>query len=219
MVEKSAYFFLGDDFLSKERKVDIIKKELLKDDAALFDLEVLQGKESTPRQLSEVFKRLPAVSKVRLIIIKDIERLNASCKVQLLSFLKNPFPKIYLVLETNNFDIKDSFLVQLSHLCRVVNFQKGRPLDVFSLSQAVASKKSIEALSMLSRLILAGEKSQKILGILLWQWKKIEPRLSKREFRQGLDMLLETDLFIKRGLLKPDLALELLVARLSLSSA
>lgn len=218
MVEKSAYLFLGEDFLSKERKVDIIKKELLKGNASLFDLEILPAKELDSRKLSESFARLPAFSKSRLIIIKAVDRLNASCRQQLISFLKKPLSKISLVLETDKFDSKDGFIFQLCRLCRVVNFQKGRPSDVFSLGSAVSRKQPVDALRILSQLLLSGEKPQKILGVLIWQWKKIELDLSRTEFRRGLEMLLETDLNIKRGRLKPDFALELLVTKLCLSS-
>ena len=218
MVEKSAYLFLGEDYLSKERKVEIIKKEVLKGDAVPFDLEILSGKDLDPRQLSESFKRLPAVSKNRLIIIKEVDRLSSLCKNQLIAYLKKPFAGIHLVLDTDRFDTKDSFVQQLSHLCRVVAFQKSRPLDVFSLCRAVVRKDAPEALKTLSQLLLSGEKPQKILGLLLWQWKKIQPSLSKKEFRNGLDILLEADLAIKKGRLKPDLAMELLVTKLSLAS-
>lgn len=219
MVEKPAYLFLGEDFLSKEDKIDIIKKDLLKGDAAFFDLEVLSAKETDKQQLSEATKRLPALSQGRLIIIKDIDRFNPACKLQLIAYLKKPFPKIFLVLETDKFDTRDSFISQLTRLCRVVNFQRSRPLDVFGLAEAVSRRKSPEALKMLSQLLLSGEKPQKILGVLIWQWKKIQHTLSKAEFKRGLRMLLEADLNIKRGRLRPDFALELLVAKLSLPAA
>jgi len=216
MVEKSAFLFLGEDYLSKEGKIDIIKKELLKGDAVFFDLEVLAGKEINERQLSEALKRLPAVSKDRLIIIKEIDKLNPACKSRLISYLKKPFPKTSLVLETDKFDTRDSFLTQLTHLCKVINFSRSSPVDVFSLGEAVSRKKPQESLRILSHLLLSGEKPQKILGVLIWQWKKIQPGLSKSEFKAGLQMLLDADLNIKRGRLKPDFALELLVAKLSL---
>jgi len=218
MVEKSAYLFLGEDSLSKEIKVGVIKKEVLKADASHFDLEILSGKELEPRQLSEAFKRLPAVSNSRLIIIKEIDRLSSLCKEQLISYLKKPFSRIHLVLESDKHEIKDSFILQLSHLCRVVNFQKDRLPDVFGLCQAVVRKNAPAALKILSQLLISGEKPQKIMGVLLWQWKKVQPHLSKKEFRNGLDMLLEADLAIKKGRLKPDFAMELLVAKLSLAS-
>jgi DNA polymerase III delta subunit len=216
MVEKSAYLFLGEDFLSKERKVDVIKNELLKGDASVFDLEVLQGKDLDSRQLSESFQRIPALAKGRVVIIKDVDKLNASSRQQLISRLKKPLPKVSLVLETNKFDVRDGFIAQLCQLCRVVNFQKDRPLDVFSLGVAVSRRRPVESLKILSQLLLSGEKPQKILGVLVWQWKKIEADLSRAEFKRGLQMLLETDLNIKRGRLRPDFALELLVAKLSL---
>lgn len=217
MVEKLAYLFLGEDFLTKEKKVDFIKKDLLKGkDTAFFDLEILHAKDLDSRRLSEAIKQFPALSNGRLIIIKDIDKLHPSCREQLVSYLKKPIAKIALVLETDKFDIKDAFVSQLCHLCRVVNFQKARPLDVFSLGQAVSRKRPVEALRILFQLLQAGEKPQKILGVLIWQWKKIETSLSPVEFKQGLQMLLKADMDIKRGRLKPHLALEVLVARLSL---
>jgi DNA polymerase III delta subunit len=217
MVEKPAYLFLGEDYLSKERKVDLIKTELFKAGAEAFDLEILYGKDLSSVKLSEALKKLPALSRKRLIIIKDIDRLHPSARDLLLAHLKKPSAKIELVFETDKYEARDAFMAQLSRWCRVFNFRKaGAPLDVFGLAEMVARRRPVEALRILSRLLFAGEKPHKILGVLIWQWKKLEAGLPKDEFRQGLKMLLETDLNIKRGRMKPDFALELLVAKLSL---
>ena len=219
MVENPVYLFLGADYLSKEKKVGAIKKELFKTGTDVFDLEILYGRELSGAKLSEALKKLPALSRRRLVIIKDIDKLNPSGRELLVAYLKRPSAKIYLIMEAEKSEVKDAFMSQLARCCRVINFQKpGAAMDVFGLAEMVARRRPPEALKILSRLLLSGEKPPKIMGVLIWQWKKLQPRLPKEEFRQGLKLLLETDLNIKRGRIKPDFALELLVAKLSLST-
>lgn len=211
-----AYLFLGRDFFAKEKRTELIKKELFKGKASVFDLEVFWAKELRLPKLSEALRRTPWPSGSRLLIIKEIDKLDPSCREALLAFLKNPFKGVHLILDCDREELKDEFIARLSRLCKVMNFKGEATDDVFGLGRAIAGRMPAMALKILNQLLLSGEKPPRILGFLIWQWKKLQGGLTMRDFRRGLKLLQEADLNIKRGRLKPDFALELLVTKLSL---
>ena len=59
-----------------------------------------------------------------------------------------------------------------------------------------------------------GEDVQRIIGGMIWHWQNYRQRMSKEYFKQSLDEFLDTDIRIKTGKVKPELALELLIVKL-----
>lgn len=217
--DRQAYLLLGRDFFAKEKKTGLIKQELFKGKGSVFDLEVFWAKELRLPKLSEALRRTPGPCGSRLLIIKEIDKLDPSCRDALLAFLKNPFKGVNLILDCDREELKDEFIARLSRWCKVMSF-KGEPaVDVFGLGRAIAGRMPAMALKILNQLLLAGEKAPRILGFLVWQWKKLQGGLSAQDFRRGLRLLQEADLNIKRGRLKPDFALEILVTKLSLCAS
>lgn len=217
--DRQACLFLGPDFSAKEKRAELIKKELFKGKASVFDEEVFWGRELRLHRLSEALKRSAGPSGLRLLIIKEIDKLEPSCQEALLVFLKKPLKAVHLILDSEREELKEGFLVQLSRLCKVMSFKGKAGVDVFGLGRAIAGRMPAMALKLLNQLLLTGEKPPRILGFLLWQWKKLQSGLSEQDFSRGLRLLQEADLNIKRGRLRPDFALELLVTKLALCTA
>ncbi len=213
MVEKSIYLFMGEDGVSKDRKIAALKKENLPENSLQFNYELLYADSLEPSKLKELLYCLPVNSRKRLVVIKEADKLSSQNKEILLSFVKNPPKDTLLVLDTNKSGIKDDLFKDLSRYAEIFNFTKPA-LNVFDLGRSVAHKKSKEALLCLSRLLENGEKQGNILGVIGWQWRKLRQAMPEKEFIRGLELLQEADLNIKRSRLKGNLALELLVVKL-----
>ncbi|MDP2938580.1 MAG: hypothetical protein Q8O13_00635 [Candidatus Omnitrophota bacterium] len=215
MVEKNIYFFIGEDSVSKDRKIAAIKNEIFANIHSTLDYELFWSDSLEPNKLKEALNSLPAVSKKRIIVIKEVDKLAPANKHLLLSFAKTSPKNTLLILDTNKPEItKDDFFKEFSRFVSVFNFVSKPSLNVFDLGRAIANKKTKEALLYLWRLLKNGERQTNIVGVIAWQWKRLRSQLTKQEFERGLELLQEADFNIKRSRLKGELALELLVVKL-----
>lgn len=207
------YLLIGDNEPPKLNKIENLKKETLSGETLEFNLEVLSAKELNLRLLEESLLRLPVKANKRLLIIRNIDELPKDCREKIISYVSKPHPWITLVLEGKSLD-KD--IEQIANCAQTLYFRKAGSYDVFALGRAIDNKNQVLALDILSDLLLRGEKVQKILGGLIWHWENTERYLSQEKTKNGFEVLLEADLNIKRSLLKPNIALELLVVKLML---
>lgn len=212
------YLFLGTDEISKERKLQQLKQETLKDNQDFFDYERLYAKELTPTLLNEVLSRIPLAADKRLIIIRDIDKLNAKCQEIILSWLKNPSQETLLVLDTQVSEFKEPFFIKLANASKVFHFGRERSLNAFDLASAIQAKRTQEALKIFSVIYQKGEHPTRILGGLFWSWKKMKKFLRADNFNRGIELFLETDINIKFSKLKPETAMEMLIVKLCLLS-
>lgn len=218
MVESYACLFLGEDELVKKNKIDSIKERYLDKDFKDIDFEIIYSddKQLTPPKFDEALSYLPSSpSKKRVILIKRIESLKKDIRDILVKHLKNPSRSVLLLLDSSRLEAGDPFIRVLEPFVKKFNFKREKKLNVFDLTRAIVSRKTTYALRVLNILLSNREKPQSILGALFWQWDNMKGRLSLDKFRQGLKLLLDTDIKIKRGKLKEELALELVVIRLS----
>ncbi|MFH1655767.1 MAG: hypothetical protein ABH954_04065 [Candidatus Omnitrophota bacterium] len=210
------YLFLGIDEISKERKIQQLKKEFLKENQEVFDYERLYAKELTPASLRNSLDRLPVSAKKRLIFIRDIEKLNAKCKEIILSLVKKPNNQLLVMLDTQITQLKDPFLRKLANSSRVLHFGRRKILNTFDLADAIKERNTAEALRIFSILHKKGEHPTRILGGLVWSWRNMGRLLEKEAFGKGIGLFLETDTNIKFSKLRPEIAMEMLIVRLCL---
>ena len=209
------YFFLGEDIRSKDLKIAEIKRRLFPSREALeFDCDMLYAQKLDAETLKKVLISLPAISKGRLIVIKECHKLSAQNKELIIEFAQNPDP-CTLILDSDKMEPADLFLKKLKNSVKIEYFKASEKIDVFVLTRAISVDKTIEALKILSRLLINGEQPLQIMGGLIWYWKNARERMSSKRFSEGLQALQEADLNIKRSRLKPEHALELLVVKLS----
>ena len=212
------YLFLGTDEISKERKLQQLKQEILKNSQDAFDYDRLYAKELTPALLNEVFSRIPLIADKRLIFIRDIDKLNSQSKDALLSLLKKQNQKILLVLDTQVSELKEAFLIKIANSSKIFHFGRQKSLDAFDLADAIQAKRVSEALKIFSIIYQKGEHPTRILGGLFWSWRKMRKFLKADNFKRGIGLFLETDINIKFSKLKPETALEMLIVKLCLLS-
>lgn len=218
MVENYVFLFLGDDDTGKKIRIDSLKAQYLDKDLKDIDFEIVYSdyKELNPKRFDEILSYFPTnPAKKRIIFVKKIEALNKDNRNILLKYLKSPLKSIVLLLDSDKLEIDDPFIGELKPFVKIFNFRKQRKVDVFDLTRAIVAHNDVSALRILNLLLKNQEKPQNILGAIFWQWQNSKNNLSLDKFREGLRLLLDTDIKIKTGRLQEELALQLVVIRLT----
>jgi len=206
------YLFIGQDIPSKDKQLKEIKKELLTKETEQFNSDLLYAKELTLKALQERLLSLPVNSLKRIVVVKDAQDLKEEIKEFILKYAKSTDKHILLVLDFDRFDIKDEFISSLYKSAKVFRFKETLPVTTFTLSNQIRLKKPEVALRILNQLLIGGERPERILGGLRYVWEK--DVASPLESRRKLKLLLNCDIEIKTGKLKPVFALEKLVISL-----
>lgn len=206
------YLFQGPDSPSKDSQLKAIRKEFLPKDTEQFNLDILYARDLNLSSLQEKCLTLAVNSKYRLIIIKDAQNLKNDVKEFLLSYAKNPYNHILLILDVNKPDKKDEFLSKLSRFAKVFQFKEEQRVDGFNLNRQIMLKRADNALKILNQLLQNGEKPERLLGALRYAWEHESAGI--REKRMAFSLLLKCDSQIKTGQLKPTFAIEKLVVSL-----
>ncbi len=208
------YLFVGEDEISKKRKLDSLKRESLSKNTKEFNYNILYAKEIDFLKFKELLRSSSFGGSIRLILIKDASSLSVPLKEFILSYLKNQDPKTILIIDIKNFDSKDKFISEISKHAKVLRFRALQKINAFDLAEALEKKDLILSLSILSKLLSKDERPEKILGGLRYKW--MNDLLGFTERKERISLLLDTDLNLKRGRLKPEFALELLITKLCL---
>jgi DNA polymerase III delta subunit len=206
------YLFLGEDPLSKDIQLKAIKKEFLKKDTEEFNLDVLYARELTLKDLQERLFYLPLKNPRRIIVIKDAQALKEDAQAFVIKYAKKPHKDIILVLDISQRDKAGEFIDQLYRYAKAYQFKETKQPDTFTLSRQVALKRTGYALRVLNQLLKAGERPERILGGLRYSLER--DTASALTLKRRLRLLLNCDIDIKTGRLRPVFALERLVISL-----
>ena len=211
MVEKdnALYLFIGADSLSKDLKISKIKENFLVKQTEDFNLDTLYGRELDLKGFQEKILLLPVKAKRRIILIRGAQALKVEIKDFILGQLKSLQSRIVLILDFDHQDPRDDFVRKLSNSAQVCYFNSIKLPDTFGLNRQIEAGKLDGALRLLNELLQNGEKAERIMGGLRYAWERDIRR--PVELKHKLKLLLNCDLEIKRGKLKPELALEKLV--------
>lgn len=220
MVEKAyfVYLFIGQDSISQEglsRKhaaLSQIKKQFLVKTTEDFNLDVLYSDELNLKGLQEKFLCLPFNSKIRIIVIKEAQGLKEEIKDFILDYARNPRKEIILVLDMERQGTKDVFVGSISSYAKVYRFNEPALPDAFVLGRSIDNRSTEQALRVLNQLLQNGEKPERILGGLRFAFER--GVVSSPETKKRLKLLLNCDIDIKTGKLKPVFALEKLIVNL-----
>ncbi|TRZ95365.1 hypothetical protein D4R78_03855 [bacterium] len=211
MVNKGSplYLFIGQDSLAKDSKLKQLKQELLVRETEQFNTDTLYARELKLPELQEKILCLPVNSKKRLLVIKGAEDLKKELKDFILKYSRKPYSQIALVLDMNYSEPRDDFISGLLRYVQVYRFREAVRLDTFTLSRQIELGRPAYALRVLNQLLENGERPERILGGLRYAWQKNSQ--GALAAKKGLKLLLNCDLDIKTGRLKPNFALERLV--------
>jgi DNA polymerase III delta subunit len=203
------YLFIGEDVPSKDAQLAALRKQVLEKQTEQFNLDILYGRETAVKDLQERLIYLPAGNSRRLLVIKEAQELKEDAKDFLLQFVQKPHKHTLLVLDVSRPGKSQEFLSRLQKYAKTVRFKETRQPDAFALNRWIELKKPAEALRLLSVLLKNGERPEKILGGLRYAWERETGQAG--EMKKKLRMLLNCDIDIKTGRLKPSFALEKLV--------
>jgi DNA polymerase III delta subunit len=205
------YLLIGQDSISKDAALEKLKQQTIPGDSP-FNLDTLYGKDTSLKRLQELLLFFPFQAN-RMVVVRNAHELKDEVKKFLVEFVKTPRERLVLVLDVERNIPKDAFLEGLKANCRTSYFREERQWTVFDLARAIEGHDCREALGILNKLLSEGEKPERLLGGLRASWQK---RInSPRELERRLRLLLDCDLAIKTGRLKPALVLERLVIGLS----
>lgn len=203
------YLFIGEDSSSKALKLKEIREENLSKDTEDFNLDRLYAEGLTLKALQEKLFYLPVECPKRIVVIKDAQNLKNEVKEFILEFVKKPPKELILILDITAKEKAVEFVTQLYSSAKTIRFKETQDLNTFHLNHQLVLKKPALALRVLSRLLKNGERPERILGGLRYSWEK--ERLSPLERKRKLRLLLNCDIEMKTGRLKPALALEKLI--------
>ncbi|MFH0739040.1 MAG: hypothetical protein V2A59_04180 [Candidatus Omnitrophota bacterium] len=210
--EASLYLLIGGDVSSKDLKLKSIKRSLLSQALENFNLDTLYAKDLALAELQEKLLCLPVRTKKRILVIRDAQALKEPLRDFLLEYSRKPAAHLVLILDLEHYDPKDDFILRMSRLGQAYRFKETLPINTFNLTRQIELKRPDYALKTLHQLLKNGEKAERIVGGLRHSLLKTggNPAQSRRILR----FLLDCDVAIKTGKLKPGFALERCVVQL-----
>lgn len=211
-VSSGIYLLIGADIAAKETQLKKIKQTTLSSDLQDFNLDTLYAHEIKLKDIQERFLAIPLKSEKRIIVIKEADALDEESRKFILNYAKSPFKQLILVLDFPEYNYKDPFVKALVPQAHLSRFKETVNPDTFMLNRQIQLRKAGSALEILSQLLKNGEAPERILGGLRYAWEKqdIQSQVAKKK----LKLLLNCDIEIKTGRLRPAFALEKLVVNL-----
>ncbi|MFA4989795.1 MAG: hypothetical protein WC576_03380 [Candidatus Omnitrophota bacterium] len=213
------YLFIGQDlkspdapFSSKDTRLKQIREEFLPQSVEHFNLDILYAETLKLKELQEKLLALPVKSPKRIIVIKNAQELAPGLDDFILRWAKQASKDILLLLDMEKQGKKEAFLRNIYKYAKTFRFQEALVLNTFNLSRMIGQRSAVNALKILGQLLKDGEKPERILGGLRYAVEN--SRLSVPETKCRIRFLLECDMEIKTGKLKPVFALEKLIVRL-----
>lgn len=210
--DAQVYLLIGQDHSSKDTLLSRIKGQYLSKKLEAFNLDILFARDINLKGLQERLLLLPAGNGKRVVIVKEAQHLKDDAKKFLSSYCRKPLASVILVLEMAGKPAKDEFVNSISKFCRVFRSKEPLPADTFGLWRQIIQKRPDNALKMLFQLLKNGESPERILGGL--RYSCFKDMLKPQDIRQRLQLLIDCDIDIKTGRLRPDFALEKLVVGL-----
>ncbi|MBI4982911.1 MAG: hypothetical protein HZC15_07275 [Candidatus Omnitrophica bacterium] len=212
------YLFIGEDIVDesgvskKEAALNNIKKSHLVQGTEDFNFDIIYAREASLKYLQEKLLFLPVENKQRVIIIKSTQDLKEECRDFILENLDKLDKQLVFVFDVVNPKRGDLLVGQLLRKAKVMRFKEVRGMDTFGLARSIDSRRTDVSLRILNQILEEGERPERILGGLRYSWER--QSLPVLQSRKRLKLLLNCDLEIKTGKLKPDFALEKLVISL-----
>lgn len=203
------YVLAGGNSSSRYSQFKKIKQEFLSKETEDFNLDALDAKALTLKDLQLKLLCLPVRSAKRIVLLNNAQILREEIKEFILGYAKRPYKQVVFILDFERQEKKDAFLNGLIRYSKVFRFPDEVRPDAFTLSRQITLKNTGYALKLLAGLLELGQKPEMIMGGLRHSWENDTAHCP--DTKRRLRLLLNCDLEIKTGRLKPDFALEKLV--------
>lgn len=209
------YFILGEDGAAKAAKIEELKKKLLPSaQARRFDYDVLEGGKLAADVLKKSLLALPAAAPQRVVVLHSCHKLTTQNKAICIEFLASRPGHMILILESGPLRRNDPFLRDITPFVQVTTLAAPKRKNVFDMTRRMERGDGPGALQVLGELFQDGGHPLQIMGGIVWFWGQQRPRLAGEVFEQGLALLQEADLNLKRSRMDSGQAIEVLVVRL-----
>ncbi|KPL19855.1 MAG: hypothetical protein AMJ92_01445 [candidate division Zixibacteria bacterium SM23_81] len=116
------YFFYGREELLKEEAVQSLIQKAVPPDLRDFNLDILYGDETDWVQIIDRISALPMMAERRVVVVRDVNNLEATDKRKILQHLSTPFDHTCLILTAPDVDASRGFYKNLASLACHVNF-------------------------------------------------------------------------------------------------
>ena len=210
------YLFIGQDSPAKDDKISALKKQLFSSkDSEDFNFDIIYADETDLKKLQEALLRLPLNAGQRMVWLRKCQKLKENVKDYLTRYVKNPLKHVVLVLDMERSDRRDGFQNEMARSSQVARFQEGMSVNAFTLGDEIDRRSVKSSLCILQKLLADGAKPETIMGALRYGWEKSSLPLNEKKRR--FKSLLNCDVDIKTGRLKPAFALERLIISLCCS--
>ena len=103
---KPVYFFYGEEYFLMERALKQAIENIVPAGTRDFNLDLLYAEETPAERIIQIATAVPMMARKRLVVVKNIDRLNPSGKTLLLKYAKRPSPQTTLILVTRRSDLK-----------------------------------------------------------------------------------------------------------------
>jgi len=210
--KKMVYLFIGQDIPSKDIALTRIKKEFLPPKLEDFNLDSLYADSLSLKDLQERLSVIPVKSSRRLVVIKNADELKKPLEDFVIEWASSGNKNVILVLDIDQENKKSRLINSVYRQAKIIRFKEDAPINTFDLGRQIESRRTGMALKTLNQLIREGERPERILGGLRYSLEIKGGNLAGLQRR--IKLLLNCDIEIKTGRLKPAFALEKLVISL-----
>lgn len=214
------YLLCGSDHQSKNQKILAIKEKIFSSSrSSVFDSETLYASGLDLKTLKKAMIALPSLTRQRLLVIRQADKLTAAHQDLIAQCLESTKEFLVLILDAEDGLSAQQLQKKFGDNIKTLYSEEKQEVSVFDLEKAILHQEKALALRTLSEILKretlpVRSAAPKLIGGLLWIWKKNKNRLSSHRFRGGLVLLQEADFHIKRSRLKPEHALEILLIKL-----
>jgi len=213
------YLFIGQDspyrdspLSAKDFQLKQIKEESLPKKVEQFNLDTLYAPTLKLKELQEKLLLVPVKSSKRMVIIKNAQELSREIEDFIVRWAKEPHKEIILLLDIETQNRKEALVKALLKYAKIFRFKEIAQVSTFNLSRYIDQRRTDYALKVLGQLLNTGERPERVLGGLRYNLEK--SRLSPLELKRRVRLLVESDVAIKTGKIKPAFILEKLIVRL-----
>lgn len=213
------YLFIGQDspykdtpFSCKDIQLKQIKEEFLPKEVEEFNLDIIYAETLKLKDLQEKLLALPVKSPQRIVVVRNAQELTSDLEDFILEWVKQPHKETLLLLDIEEQSKKETFIKNIYKYAKTFRFKEIPALNTFNLSRQIEQRRPDYALKILDQLLKDGERPERILGGIRYALEN--SRLETPQIRNRVRLLLQCDIEIKTGKLKPVFALEKLVVKL-----
>jgi DNA polymerase III subunit delta len=151
---RPVYLVLGPEIYLCRSAIALLKKNALSPDSAAFDYSEFYAGEASVAEIMESASTFPMVSKRRLVLVTDAEKLKESDQAELIDSLANVSKRSLLILQAEEVDHRKKFYKTLREKHCVAEFPKLKGMALEHWAESFIRKQGYRISSALIKRIV-----------------------------------------------------------------